>query len=240
MIFYPAIDIKSGKCIRLEKGLLQNIKYYNENPVDQALEFEKMGCEWIHVVDIDGAFSGNSFNQEIVFEIKQKSNCKIQVGGGIRNFDTIDKYLSNSIDKVILGTAAIKDPDFVKEACRNFPGKIIIGIDSKNKMVASDGWSETSSISTIELAKKFEDVGVESIIFTDINKDGLLQGMNLVEIQNLLKSTNLKIIASGGVSSLDDLKKIKNIKCNNLEGVISGKAIYEKKFSIQEALKVLS
>tara|TARA_B110001452_G_C15213788_1_gene420988 strand:+ start:858 stop:1589 length:732 start_codon:yes stop_codon:yes gene_type:complete len=239
MIFFPAIDIKDGKCIRLEKGKLENIKFYNESPVAQAIKFQDMGCEWIHVVDIDGAFSKCPVNHEIIYDIKKNTNCKIQVGGGIRDMKTIETYLSNSIDRVILGTIAAKKPTIVEESCKNFPNKIVIGIDSKNNMVATEGWSETSSISTIELAKRLEGLGVSSIIFTDIEKDGLLEGMSFKKIKALLNATTINVIASGGVSSIDDLKKLCRIGAKNLEGVISGKAIYESRFLVSDALKVL-
>ncbi len=239
MIFFPAIDIKEGKCIRLKKGLLKNIKIYNDDPVDQAKKFEKIGCNWIHLVDIDGAFSGSPTNHEIIFEIKKQTRCKIQVGGGIRNFETIQKFLSNSVDRVILGTIAAKDPNFVKRACKSFPNRIVVGIDTKNEKVAIEGWSKTSEKTIYDSAKMYEDIGVTRVIFTDINKDGLLQGLNFYQIKKLLKSTKMNIIASGGVSSLNDLKKLKDLNLTNLEGVISGKAIYEKKFLVKEALQIL-
>ena len=239
MIFFPAIDIKEGKCIRLEKGLLKNIKIYNDDPVDQAKKFEKIGCNWIHLVDIDGAFSGSPINHEIIFEIKKQSRCKIQVGGGIRNLETIQKFLSNAVDRVILGTVAAKDPKFVKRACKSFPNRIVVGIDTKNEKVAIEGWSKTSDKTIYDSAKMYEDIGVTRIVFTDINKDGLLQGLNFYQIKKLSKSTKMNIIASGGVSSLNDLKKLKDLNITNLEGVISGKAIYEKKFLVKEALQIL-
>ncbi len=239
MIFFPAIDIKEGKCIRLKKGLLKNIKTYNNDPIDQAKKFEQMGCTWIHLVDIDGAFSGSPMNHEIIFRIKKQTQCKIQVGGGIRNVDTIQKFLGNEVDRVILGTIAAKDPNFVKQVCKLFPDRIVVGIDTKNEKVAIEGWSKTSEKTVHESAKLYEEIGVKTVVFTDINKDGLLQGLNFNQIKKLLKSTNMNIIASGGVSSLDDLRKLKNLNFSNLEGVIAGKAIYEKKFLVKEALKIL-
>ena len=239
MIFYPAIDIRHGQCIRLQKGELSKIKVYNQDPVNQATQFSNMGCEWIHIVDIDGAFNGTPCNQKVIFEIKKKTKCNVQVGGGVRSIKIIEEFFLNSIDRVILGTIAKNDPQFVIEACKKFPGKIVVGIDSKDNMVAVEGWSKTSSITTIELARRYEGVGVSSIIFTDINKDGLLKGMNFKQIVNLLDSTKINVIASGGVSSLEDLEKLKNLGKENLEGVISGKAIYEGKFNVQDAIKTL-
>ncbi len=240
MIFFPAIDIKDGQCIRLEKGDLKNIKFYNSHPLEQAIIFEEAGCEWVHIVDIDAAFSGTPSNSEIIFKIKEKTTLKIQVGGGIRNIKVIENFLLNSVDRVVLGTVAASNPGLVIEACKKFPGKIAVGIDSKNNMVATEGWSKTSSLSTLELAKSFEGVGVSSIIFTDINKDGLLEGMSFDQINSLLEETKINVIASGGVSSLEDLKRLKLIKSPYLEGVISGKALYEGNFTIKEALKILS
>ena len=239
MIFFPAIDIKDGKCIRLKKGLLKDIKFYNEDPVDQAIKFKEMGCEWIHVVDIDGAFSGSPKNHEVIFDIKKRSQCKVQVGGGIRNQKTIEKFVDNEIDRVILGTIAMQDPEFVKTVCKRFPGKIAVGIDSKNEKVATEGWSKTTNTSILELIKLYKNAGVSSVIFTDIEKDELLEGMNFKQIRKILDSTKLNIIASGGVSSLSDLEKLKKINNKNLEGVISGKAIYEGKFLIKDAIKLL-
>ncbi len=239
MIFFPAIDIRGGKCIRLKKGLLKNMKTYNDDPIDQAKNFEKIGCSWIHLVDIDGAFSGSPKNHEIIFDIKKQTQCKIQVGGGIRNIETIQKFLANGVDRVIIGTVAAKDPGFVEQVCKLFPNRIVVGIDTKYEKVAIEGWTKTSGKTIYELVSLYEDIGVKTIVCTDINKDGLLQGINFSQIKKLLKSTNMNIIASGGVSSLDDLRKLKNLNCTNLEGVISGKAIYEKKFLVQEALDIL-
>ena len=239
MIFFPAIDIKSGKCIRLEKGSLKKIKYYNTDPVEQSVKFNEEGCKWLHIVDIDGAFAGKPINEKCVYQIKSSSKCNIQVGGGIRSIKAIENYIDNSVDRIILGTIALQNPGFVIEVCKKFPNKIAVGIDSKNDLVATNGWVKNSKIKTEELVKKFEDVGVSVIIITDINKDGLLQGMNFELIKKITSRTSSKIIASGGVSNLEDLRKLKRIKNENLEGVISGKAIYEDKFSIKEALKVL-
>ena len=239
MIFYPAIDISNGKCVRLKKGLLRHIKYYSSDPIEQSKNFKDAGCIWLHIVDIDGAFKGEPVNEKCIFKIKKESGCNIQVGGGIRSINVIEKYLENSVDRIILGTIALIDPGFVIEACKKFPNKIAVGIDSKNNMVSTNGWAKNTNVSTEELAQRFEDVGVSVIIFTDINKDGLLEGMNFRQIKRLTECTTTKIIASGGVSTLLDLKKLKKIKATNLEGVIAGKAIYEGKFSVKKALEIL-
>lgn len=239
MILFPAIDIKDGKCIRLTKGLLNNIKIYNQDPIEQAKIFKDSGCEWIHIVDIDAAFSGKPSNYKIIYEIKEVTGCKIQVGGGIRNIETIKALLFNSIDRVILGTVAVENPKLIQKVCKEFPNQIIVGVDSKNRRVATEGWSKTTSILDIEFIKNLDKIGVKRVIYTDIEKDGLLDGMSLKQIKELLFNTSIKIIASGGVSSLDDLTKLKELNDKNLEGVIVGKAIYEQKIKVSEAIKIL-
>lgn len=240
MIFYPAIDIKEGKCIRLTNGLLEKIKVYDVNPVNQAKIFEENGSKWIHIVDIDGAFSGRLINHDVIKEICSETSCKVQVGGGIRRKQDIENLLSCGVERIILGTAAVKDPKLVKEACENYPGKIALGLDSKNKKVALEGWSESSSVSEIELIKKYEDVGISHIIYTDISRDGLLSGLNIQNLQYILSLTRINIIASGGVSCEEDLIKLKKIEAFNLNGVICGKAIYEGRIKIDEAIKILN
>ncbi len=239
MIFYPAIDIKNGKFIRLKKGKLDQVTTYGNDPVDQAIKFESEGAQWIHVVDIDGAFQGDSKNLDTIIALRKNVQCNIQVGGGIRDLTRIENLILNNIDRVVLGTIALKDPEFVKKACQIFPRKIAVGLDSRNEFVATEGWSKNSSITVYDMAKTYEDSGVDTIIFTDIEKDGLMKGVSLDQLKKLLKVTSLNVIASGGVSSLDDLKKIKEINAPNLVGVISGKAIYEKKFSVSEAVRII-
>ncbi len=239
MDLYPAIDLKDGKCIRLKKGLLSDVTKYNDNPLDQAKYFKEMGAKWIHIVDIDGAFSGKNTNKQIIFDIKKNVNCSLQVGGGIRSLKTIEIFFNNNIDRLVLGTVALKNQQFLKETCKLFPGKIAVGIDAKKGKVATHGWSKTSNVSFIDFAKRLEDTGVSVVIFTDIDKDGVMEGMNLIQINELISSTNLKIISSGGVSSLTDLEKLKQINSKKLIGVISGRAIYEKKFSVRDAIKLL-
>ena len=239
MNFYPAIDIKDGKFIRLKQGSLENITVYGDEPVKVAQKFCNSGAKWLHVVDIDGAFKGESINHRVILNIKKNVSCKVQAGGGIRDKKTAKFYLDNNIDRVVLGTAALNNQSLVKELCKNYPEKIAVGIDAKNGIVAIEGWSRTSSLRINDLAKSCEDMGVSCVIFTDIEKDGLMQGVSETQLSKLLKRTKLKVIASGGVSSLDDLKSLKKIKKKNLIGVISGKAIYEKKFTVKEAIKLL-
>lgn len=239
MIFYPAIDIKNGKLIRLKKGELNHMKIYGNDPVDQATKFESEGAKWIHVVDIDGAFQGDSMNIKTIFKLKKEVRCNVQVGGGIRNLKKIESLIVNNIDRVVLGTVALEDPAFVKDACKIFPNKIAVGLDTRNGLVATEGWAKNSSVSIFDMVKVYEDSGVSTIIFTDIEKDGLMEGVSFDQLKKLLRVTSLEIIVSGGVSSLDDLKKIKKIDAPNLVGVISGRAIYENKFSVFDAIKLI-
>ncbi|MBS91928.1 MAG: 1-(5-phosphoribosyl)-5-[(5-phosphoribosylamino)methylideneamino]imidazole-4-carboxamide isomerase [Rickettsiales bacterium] len=239
MILYPAIDLKDGKCIRLKKGELKQITFYNNNPIEQAKYFQEMGAIWIHMVDIDGAFKGKNSNHEIFINVKNNLNCSLQVGGGIRNIQTIEHLFENGIDRVVLGTLALKKPKLVKKVCKMFPNKIAVGVDVKKGFVTSEGWTKTSRVTTKEIVKIYEDAGVSVIIFTDIEKDGVLEGVNTEELCKLLNLTSMKVIASGGVSNLGDLEKLKKINSQNLDGVIVGRAIYEKKILVNEAIKIL-
>ncbi len=239
MHFYPAIDIKNGQFIRLKKGRLKEMTVYGNDPVLQAKKFCSSGAKWIHVVDIDGAFEGASRNMETILKINNSVKSKIQVGGGVREIKTIEKLINAGIARVVLGTIAITNPKFVKEVCKNFPNRIAIGLDTKKGLVATEGWEKSSNINFENFLEIYEDSGVSTIIFTDIDKDGLMEGTNYNQLTELLKKTKLNVIASGGVASLTDLKKLKKIKVGNLIGVISGKAIYEKQFTVQDAVKIL-
>ena len=239
MHFYPAIDIKNGQFIRLKQGQLDKLTIYGDDPVTQAMKFCEEGAKWIHIVDIDGAFEGISKNMDVILRIKNNVKSKIQVGGGIRELKTIKKLLDNNIDRVVLGTVALTDPPFVKRMCEKFPGKIAIGLDTKNEFVATEGWAKESRVNLQNFLKLYENTKVSNIIFTDIEKDGLMEGANFVQLKKLLNLTKLNIIASGGVANLGDLAKLKKIGNKNLIGVISGKAIYEKRFSVKEAIEIL-
>ena len=242
MNLYPAIDLKDGKCIRLTKGKLEKITFYNSSPLGQAKEFITLGAKWIHMVDIDGAFKGENCNHEIFIKIKKETQCLIQVGGGIRNENTVAYLIDNNIDRIVLGTIAVTNPKLVKKISIKFPGKIAVGLDAKKGFVTTEGWSKTKKITVTELAKKYEDMGINHIIFTDIDKDGVLQGISYDQLQDLLESTNINVIASGGVSSLEDIKKLKKISAynQNLVGVIVGKAIYENKLQVDQAVNFLN
>ncbi len=244
MILFPAIDLKNGHCVRLYQGDMEKVTTFSNSPSTQALIFAKQGAEWIHVVDLDGAFAGESKNRQAVEEIVSvlvndwPEKVKVQLGGGVRSMEAIESWLK-IVDRVILGTVAVKNPALVKEACKKFPGRIVVGIDAKDDFVATEGWAEKSDIHVIELAKKFEDAGVAAIIYTDISKDGAMQGADFEGTLKLAESVNIPIILSGGISSLEDLKKAKVMEPYGVVGVISGRAIYEKTFTLKEAIEVL-
>ena len=238
MILYPAIDIKDRRCVRLLKGNMNKETVFNTSPENQAKSFENLGCEWIHIVDLNGAFEGKPINHQAVKSILNKVNIPIQLGGGIRSIDTIEYWIAQGLSRIIIGTAAINNPELIKLAAKEFPHKIAVGIDARNGYVATDGWARTSSVSALDLAKKLEDVGVCSIIYTDIDRDGTMSGPNIDQTKNLADSIKIPVIASGGISSLEDLKKLKESKAN-LDGVISGRAIYDKVFTINEAMNTL-
>ena len=240
MILYPAIDLKDGKCVRLVKGDMASAIVFNDSPVRQALEFQDAECEWLHLVDLNGAFEGWPVNGKAVRDIlKACPNMKIQLGGGIREMKTIEYWLNAGTDRVILGTVAAENPDFVREAAREFEGKIAVGIDAfQNGNVAVRGWAQESFIFAPDLAEKYQDSGVAAIIYTDIERDGAMQGPNIHRTNNLAKMVNIPVIASGGVSSLADLKALKD--CDALlDGAIVGRAIYDKEIDVTEAIQLL-
>ncbi|HEK9100368.1 1-(5-phosphoribosyl)-5-[(5-phosphoribosylamino)methylideneamino]imidazole-4-carboxamide isomerase [Bacillus pfraonensis] len=235
MEIFPAIDLKKGRCVRLYQGEFQKETVMNENPVAQALLFEKLGARTLHIVDLDGAVAGQSMNLSVIEDICKAIRIPVQVGGGIRSIETIEILLSVGVEKVILGTAALHDRPFLEEAVRLYEESIIVGIDAKNGYVATRGWLDVSEISYIELAKKMESAGVQTIIFTDIAKDGTLEGPNFKQLQLLQKEVDIRIVASGGVCSLQDVQKLKDM---NVYGVIIGKALYENTIDLEQALQV--
>lgn len=242
MILFPAIDLKDGACVRLYKGEMEKATVFNTSPADQAGQFKAMGCQWLHVVDLNGAFAGKPVNAQAVEEILavMGADVPVQLGGGIRDHATIDLWLDKGIRRVILGTVAVRDPALVKEACRRHPGQIVVGIDARNGMVAVEGWAETSELSALDLALKFEDAGVAAIVYTDIDRDGALTGCNVDATAALAEKISTPVIASGGVSSIDDMKALKAVEASGLEGVISGRAIYDGRLDLAEALAVLN
>ena len=239
MIFFPAIDIYQGKCVRLEKGDFEKKTIFNEDPVDQAKFFEDMGCNWIHVVDLDGAKNGSSSNFNIVEEISLKTNLKIQFGGGVRSIEKIKSLLAIGIERVVIGTKAINDISFLDVACRDFPNKIVIGIDARKGKVSIEGWTKDSGVNANELAINAEKKGVCAIIFTDIDKDGLMSGPNIPSTLEIAKAVNIPVIVSGGVSAIEDVLEVKENEGSGSGGVICGRAVYDKKVDIKEALKIV-
>lgn len=238
LTLYPAIDLKEGRCVRLERGDMARATVFNDDPAAQARVFAAAGCDWIHVVDLDGAFAGKPMNADAVRAIRSAVGLKVQLGGGIRDRATIDGWLEAGVTRVVLGTAAVRDPMLVTEAAKAYPGRIAVGIDAKGGKVAVQGWAETTELTTEELGKRFEDAGVAALIHTDVDRDGLLQGVNVEATAALACAVKLPVIASGGVASLDDLAKLKALE--GIEGVIVGRAIYDGRVDPATALKLLA
>ncbi len=240
MILFPAIDLKDGQCVRLQLGAMDAATVFNDDPADQARQFEQQGFEWLHIVDLNGAFAGEPVNADAVEAILAALSIPAQLGGGIRDLATIEMWLSKGIKRVILGTVAVRDPALVREACQRFPGQIVVGIDAKGGKVAVEGWAETSELTAIELADRFEDAGVAAIIYTDIDRDGVLKGLNLESTIELAASTSIPVIASGGLASIDDVRALLQPACAKLEGAISGRALYDGRLNPAEALSLIS
>lgn len=239
MILFPAIDLKEGRCVRLKLGEMASATVYNEDPANQARAFQDQGFEWLHVVDLDGAFAGESRNGSAVEAILSATTNPVQLGGGIRTLAQIEAWLAKGLARVILGTVAVRDPALVGEACRRFPGRIAVGIDAKGGKVAVEGWAEASSLEVIELAKKFEGAGVAAIIYTDIDRDGVLAGINWNATIALADAVSIPVIASGGLASLDDIRRLTAADAAKLEGAISGRALYDGRIDPTEALAIL-
>ena len=235
MKIFPAIDIKDQKCVRLIKGDFENKTEYQMSPIDQAGKYKDYGFKNLHIVDLDGALTGETINLDIIQAIVGKFDLKVEIGGGIRNLESIQKYNDAGADKVILGSAAIKDKIFLKEACEKFPNKIALGLDAKNGYLSVSGWRENSNQLTLDYLKEVNDYGVSRLIYTDINRDGMKQSPNFDETAKVAEISNCPVIISGGVSSIDDIKKAKNLK--NVEGIIVGKAIYDGDIKLEELVK---
>ena len=239
MILFPAIDLKDGKCVRLKLGDMATATVYNEDPAAQAKAFEEQGFSWLHVVDLNGAFEGQSVNTAAVGAILKATKNSVQLGGGIRSLPQIEDWLDRGLARVILGTVAVRDPELVKKACRLFPGRVAVGIDARGGKVAVEGWAEASELGVIELAKKFEGAGVAAIIYTDIDRDGVLTGINWESTIALANAVSIPVIASGGLSSLDDIVRMTMPDAQKLEGAISGRALYDGRIDPAEALAIL-
>ena len=240
MLIIPAIDLKEGKCVRLKQGLMQESTIFSDNPAEMAKKWVDLGAQRLHLVDLDGAFAGKPVNEcaikSIVAEVG--GQVPIQLGGGIRNLDTVEKFINSGVDSVIIGTAAVTNPGFLHEACFAFPGQIIVGLDAKDGDVAINGWAKLTGHNVIDLAKKFEQYGVESIIYTDIGRDGMLSGVNIEATVRLSESLKIPVVASGGVSNIDDIKHLCDVANIGIRGVITGTAIYEGTLDFEAAQKL--
>jgi phosphoribosylformimino-5-aminoimidazole carboxamide ribotide isomerase len=239
VILFPAIDLKDGQCVRLKLGEMDQATVFNDDPADQAAQFEAQGFTYLHVVDLNGAFAGKPVNGAAVDAILARVKMPVQLGGGIRDLATVETWLTKGIRRVILGTIAVRDPALVKEACKRFPGRIAVGIDAKGGKVAVEGWAETSELSAIDLARRFEDAGVSAIIYTDIERDGVLKGLNLPATAELARATSIPVIASGGLASIADVQALMQPEYRLLEGAITGRALYDGRIDPKEALAVL-
>ncbi|MCX7923682.1 MAG: 1-(5-phosphoribosyl)-5-[(5-phosphoribosylamino)methylideneamino]imidazole-4-carboxamide isomerase [Clostridia bacterium] len=235
MIIYPAIDIKDGKCVRLSQGRFSDVTVYSDSPVEMALKWEQLGAHYLHAIDLDGARTGEPQNAEAISEVAASLGIPVQVGGGIRTIETIEMLLSKGVQRVILGTSAVKNPDLVKKALKTFENNIVIGIDAKDGMVAIEGWEQTSDFTAVDFAKRMQDLGAKTIIYTDISRDGMLMGPNLKAMEEMVKSVNMEVIASGGVGKLEDIKNLKEI---GMPGVIVGKALYTGDVDLKQALEI--
>ncbi len=238
MILYPAIDLKDGKCVRLLRGEMEQATVFSDKPYEQAKHFEAEGFHWLHIVDLNGAFEGKPVNAKAVSDIISSVNMLVQLGGGIRDMETIENWLSVGINRVILGTVALKNPALVVNACRAFPDQIVVGIDAKDGKVATDGWARVSEIPAVDLALKFEDAGVSAIIYTDINRDGAMEGPNIGETVKLAEKLSTPVILSGGISKLSDIAEVKKHQPSGIEGIIVGRALYDGSIKPEEALRV--
>ena len=234
MKIFPAIDIKEKKCVRLVKGDFNRKTEYNISPIEQAKKYKDSGFKNLHIVDLDGALTGETVNLDIIQEIVTKFDLKIEIGGGVRSFESIKKYLDTGAEKVILGSAAIKDKNFLKDSCEKFPNKIALGLDSKNGYLSVSGWKENSNQLTLDYLKEVNDYGASRLIYTDINRDGMKQSPNFKETSKIADNSSCPVIISGGVSSIDDIKKAKELNNKNIEGIIVGKAIYDGDIKLEE------
>ena len=239
MILFPAIDLKNGQCVRLQQGDMARATVFSDDPAAQAKAFETQGFEYLHVVDLDGAFAGKPMNAQAVESMLKVVKFPVQLGGGIRDLATVEAWLSKGIRRVIIGTAAVRNPQLVKDAAKKFPGRVAVGLDARDGMVAVEGWAEASTVTALDIAQRFEDAGVAAIIFTDIARDGMLQGLNLDATIALADKISIPVIASGGFASIDDVKALLTPRAKKLEGAISGRALYDGRVDPAEALTLI-
>ncbi|MFS8035998.1 1-(5-phosphoribosyl)-5-[(5-phosphoribosylamino)methylideneamino]imidazole-4-carboxamide isomerase [Xanthobacter sp. AM11] len=240
VILFPAIDLKDGLAVRLEQGDMARATVFNRDPAAQAAEFETLGFRYLHLVDLDGAFAGKPVNAAAVERILESVSIPVQLGGGIRDMRTVDGWLEKGVTRVILGTAAVRDPEFVKQAAKAHPGRIVVGLDARDGKVAVEGWAETSELAAVDIARRFEDAGVTAIIYTDIARDGLLKGLNLDATVALAEAVSLPVIASGGLASLADIEALLEPRAMKLEGAITGRALYDGRLDPREALALVA
>lgn len=239
MILFPAIDLKDGNCVRLVRGLMEQATVFNDDPAAQAKSFVAQGFEYLHLVDLNGAFEGKPVNANAVDAILGAIDIPVQLGGGIRDLGTIETWLAKGITRVIIGTAAVKNPALVIEACKKFPGRIVVGLDAKDGLVATEGWAEVSDLTVLEMAGRFQDAGVSAIIYTDIARDGVLEGLNIEATVALANAIDIPVIASGGLSDIEDIRRLIAANCKGLEGAISGRALYDGRIDVAAALRLL-
>jgi phosphoribosylformimino-5-aminoimidazole carboxamide ribotide isomerase len=239
MILFPAIDLKEGLAVRLEQGDMARATVFHRDPAAQARAFEMQGFTYLHIVDLDGAFAGKPVNADAVDRILETIGIPVQLGGGVRDMATLEAWLGKGVDRVIIGTAAVRDPQFVKEAAKKYHGRVAVGLDARDGKVAVQGWAETSELSALDIARRFEDAGVSAIIYTDIARDGLLQGLNLDATIALAEAISIPVIASGGLGSIDDIKALLEPRAKKLEGAIAGRALYDGRLDAAEALKMI-
>ncbi len=239
MILFPAIDLKEGLAVRLEQGDMARATVFHRDPAAQARAFEQQGFEYLHMVDLDGAFAGKPVNAAAVDRILESISIPVQLGGGIRNTATVEAWLEKGVTRVIIGTAAVRDPPFVKQAARDYPGRVAVGLDARDGKVAVDGWAETSELTVLEIAKRFEDAGVAAIIYTDVARDGMLKGLNFDATIALAEAISIPVIASGGLASIDDIKALLEPRAKKLAGAIAGRALYDGRIDAAAALKLI-
>lgn len=240
MILFPAIDLKEGRCVRLVQGDMDQATVFNDDPADQALSFQNQGFSWLHLVDLDGAFAGKPINAQAVESILATTRLPVQLGGGIRTMKTVEGWISRGVKRVIIGTAAVRDPAFVRAAAAAFPGQVAVGIDARDGRVAVDGWAQMSEMSAVDLGKRFEDAGVCAIIYTDIARDGILKGLNIEMTLDLARNLTIPVIASGGLASIADIEQLLTPECAVLEGAITGRALYDGRLDPSEALALIA
>lgn len=236
MILFPAIDLKGGQVVRLYKGEMDRATVYGDDPAAQAARFQALGFRWLHLVDLDGAFAGQPRNAAAVEAILKAASLPAQLGGGIRDLATVERWLALGVTRVILGTAAVRDPDFVRAACRRFPGRVVVGVDAKDGLVAVAGWAETSTLSALDLARRFADAGVAALLYTDVARDGALTGVNVEATAALARDSGLPVLASGGVAGLEDIRRLRAVAACGIEGVVVGRALYEGRLDPAAAL----